>query len=214
MRHSLKTQAFRNLFLYGVACLLLVPVVLPAQTLKERVYVYGTAGGGPGIPYTYFADLNVLFLRHHQVSVGYGAFLKRAPDAPRINSLFGSSYPHLVLDGFTASYSYILYPKGKTGEMLRFPVGVQLLTGIYSYPANYHESPYWLGPNYLYDEIAEPSMAVALRGGGEWTPSRAFGLCFGGYVLMGKLSGGGVYAGLMLGYVSSRSKAIRRAKRQ
>lgn len=192
--------------------LLSMPEKLLAQTRPDQVYVFADLDAGAGSPHHAGATLRVLFKRRHELSVGYKQYFKRAPNAPKISGLLGSSYPQIYLQGLTAGYNYIFYPKGAASNMIRYPVGVELVVGDYLYPANYHRTNYFFGPNVKYDQLSEKGYSVALRAGVTFTPGKVFGLNLGAFVLAGRMKGAGLYTGMDLGYVSSR-KVIRRSKK-
>lgn len=183
-----------------------------AQTRSDQVYIFGDFSAGAGSPHHAATTLRVLFRGRHEVSVGYRHYFKRAPGAPLISGLLGSSYPQEYLQGLTAGYNYILYPKGQAADLLRFPLGVEILAGEYLYPANYHKTNYMFGPNIKYDVLSEKGYAVALRGGATFTPGQIFGLNLGGFLLVGKITGVGLYTGMDLGYISSRKGGKRKSK--
>lgn len=186
-----------------------------AQDAGKPVYVYLSTSRGTGTANYGFVELHTQFLERHDVSIGYSAFNHKARSTPddydRSTILGLGMFPQDFLDGITATYCYLLYPKqGELKTKLRYPVGIGALIGTYSEPGNFHESGGWFGPNYDYDDIRQTGFAVILRGGLEFTPGRVFGLNAGGFVVVGNMTGAGIYAGMMLGKVSShRSKRHR-----
>ena len=180
--------------------------MLKAQGLKPPVFVYADAGFGAGSIFQLNAELNCLFLDHHLISIGYSGY-SRNSDVPSDydgSGLFGTTTPLEYLDGLAINYGYVLYPKNHArNDRLRFTIKAGALIGTYSRPGNFHKNNSWFGPNYNYDDIAEPTVAFTIRPGITYAPSRAFGLNGGVYVVVGRLSGIGVWGSMSLGKVGS-----------
>lgn len=201
-------------FLLFCLLLLSMPESPWAQTRDDQLYIFADLGAGVGDPHHYGATLRVLFRRHHEVNVGYKQYFKRAPLAPKVSGLLGNSYPQVYLQGLTLGYNYVLYPKGAAADLIRFALGIEFLEGNYLYPGNFQKTSYLLGPNVVYDQLSERGYGLALRAGTTFSPGKIFGLNLGAFALFGKISGGGLYTGMDLGYVSSRKVAKRKGRKQ
>jgi hypothetical protein len=187
-----------------------------AQKSKEPVYIYLTAGGGAGLATHGFLELHSVFLKHHGVYIGFNTFMHEADNVPGdydAGVFGGQSRPKNYLNGFTAAYSYIFYDRDpKMKDVIRFPVSIGTLLGAYSRPENFRHSGSLLGSNYDFDNLNETSVALTLRAGFEFTPTRAFGISAGVFGVLGRISGGGVYGSLMLGHVGDHQRKKHRAE--
>ncbi|MEO6831341.1 MAG: hypothetical protein ABI378_03670 [Chitinophagaceae bacterium] len=188
-----------------------------AQGETPPIYAYLTGGAGAGTIMNYQIEAHLLFLKHHGLTVGYQGFMRDAPATPSDYSVstflnFNLNYsdkPQEYLNGWTFSYSYFFYPKGKAANLLRYPLSLGLLTGTYSEPGNFNRTSGW-GNNYAYDDLAEHATVLQLKAGLEFVPTRAFGLGTGIYATIGKLSGLGIYGNMLLGYVGDHRRAKNR----
>ncbi len=191
------------------------PALAFSQHKPSPIFLYLEGGVGLGSVTQGSIELNCLFKTHHQISVGYAAYSRKAttPSDYDGSGLFGTTVPLEYEDGYSICYSYILYPANHAvNDRLRYTLKAGLLLGTYSQPANFHKTGGWFGPNYDYDDVEQPSTAFIFRPGLTYAPSRAFGVSGGLYAVIGKLSGVGVWGSMSLGKVGSHRRHHRKSK--
>lgn len=214
MNYRLALTAVLTLFSINRA-----PAQMYAKPDSADIFVYTDGNIGIGSPFRFDASLNVLFLQHHTLSIGYNSYWRRAPNIPpdmhpdNFLNFTPFQYPQEFLTGTALTYGYVLYPR-KRPDLMRYIIRAGVLLGNYSNVANFRPTSGWFTSNYAYDRIDHPTTAFILEPCFEYTPSRAFGLTAGAYACFNKgLSGAGIKWGMLLGKVGNHRHPYRHSRR-
>ena len=173
-----------------------------------NVFVYSDIAFGIGEPWGFRATANCLFLRHHEIGLGYNSYWHRGPEVPDGTEYYNSSYtaittyPQETISGAALTYAYVFYPKKKP-DQLRYLLRAGLLLGRRSAPYNFHELNA-LSKTWEFDYSEEPVTAFIFQPTINVTPTKAFGMTAGAYLLLQEhISGGGIFMGLQIGKVGN-----------
>jgi hypothetical protein len=198
----------RGLLLVIVLSISLTPIAA-AQRGPKPVY-YFDVGGNVGTPHAYGLRLRLatVIAKHHEIGVGYQAFIQRGRNFPE-DFWCGTCVHNLRKDLLSAaaiSYGYIVYPKFFP-KKLRIVLRAEALVGEEFVAVNFRKVP-GAGPeadNYTYDKDRRVTAALLLRPTIAILTVPALGVSVGPYALLSRhFSGGGLSVGLLLGRVYRR----------
>ncbi len=177
-----------------------------------RTFYYGNVSLNTGAPIGLSASIATLFKKHHEISAGCSAFSQYARNSPG-DLIYGGKHGGFdkdVLEGFTASYAYIMYPH-KYAEYWRFALRAGVLIGEQSIPVNYRPNPDF-NPNepygesnYLNDYDHHFATALLVNPSIVFTANRNLAVTAGLYGYVNKdFTGYGASAGILFGKVSNK----------
>ena len=208
--------------------LLLYTLTAAAQVYPrsdKQAFVYTNTGFAIGSPAGIRLSLATLFNSHHEISLGYNYYSKKAHAIPGDylesqgwNFGFTPAYPQDEWSGVAFTYGYVIYPRRHS--KLRYVLRAGVLAGTLTTPDQFTPRAggfNLFGPKnppptpgyYSHTSTDHEGYAFLLQPSMDYSPSRAFGLSLGAYgIFSDGMNGGGITAGILLGKVSNTRRAI------
>jgi hypothetical protein len=141
--------------MWRICMLMLIGFLMPADVAAAegqgtaRTFVYSDIAFGVGGPMAFRATANCLFLKHHEIGLGYNSYWRKGPDVPAGAKYYHipggpryyssssdatlTTYPQETISGLALTYAFVLYPKKKPDE-LRYLLRAGILLGRRSNP--------------------------------------------------------------------------------
>ncbi len=190
---------------------------------NRQVFAYCNTGLSFGIPLGFKFSIAALFATHHELSIGYNGYQKKARQTPGDyvpgQGLFAlSDYPLDDWSGAVFTYGYVIYPRGhpKLRFVLRAGAGTGMLITAEQFYPTYNGFNLFGPPNppptpgyYGYELVHRPRTAFVLQPSLDASPARAFAGSFGFYAIFcDGMTGGGISTSILFGKVSNVRRAI------
>jgi hypothetical protein len=185
-----------------------LPSALLARNNEDpKVLIYGNFGVDIGLPTGIRLTASCLFLKHHELSVGYNYYSRRGQHIPGNydqRGFFNNDivYPQQTYSGVRATYGYVMYPH-RRADKLRYVVGGGIAYGMLSSPYDYQKvttTGIFSFSNWTNKTQDREQGQLLLHASLQFTPCRGIGFNMGPYAVLGEdYNGGGINFGILFG---------------